>query len=174
MAVTLFTFWQEDTDRQFFRSPDFRKLKADLVLYGVKYRRDSRKKASQWVVRADTARFYEKKRECRFEGVKIVFMPHTADSVRISARQGRYDFDRGTLQVSGQVVVDGFKDYILYSEKLIYDPATMTIKAPCSVEMVDSSGSRLKGRYMIYYVNQSRLTLASPKAVISGGKTGMN
>ena len=172
LAVTVFSFWQEDTDREFFRSPDFQKLKADLVLYHVRYRRDSRKKASQWLVEADTARFYEKKKECRFEGVKIVFMPHSPDSVRISAREGYYDFDHGRLQVAGDVVVDGFRDYVLYSNRLIYDPESMTITAPDQAEMVDASGSRLKGTSMIYYVNERRLTLASPEALISGDKSG--
>lgn len=173
MAVLVFAFWQEDTDKQFFRSPDFKKLKADLVLYGAKYRRDSRGKASQWVVDADTARFYEKKRQCEFDRVKIVFFPQGREPVKVIADRGLYDFAGGDLKVSGDVVARGFRDYVLYSDQLLYDPNTMTIKAPDSAEMVGSAGNRLQGKSMIYYIKQNRLTLKLPTAVISGKESGL-
>ena len=173
MAVMVFAFWQEDTDKQFFRSPDFKKLKADLVLYGIKYRRDTRGKASQWVVDADTARFYEKKRQCEFERVKIVFLLQGRQPVKVNADNGRYDFAGGDLEVSGDVVVKGFRDYVLYSDQLLYDPVTMTIKAPDKAEMVGSAGNSLQGKSMVYYIRQNRLTLGSPVAVISGEESGL-
>ena len=173
MAVMVFAFWQEDTDKQFFRSPDFKKLKADLVLYGVRYRRDARGKASQWVVDADTARFYEKKRQCEFDRVKIVFLPRGRDPVKVIADKGRYDFAGGDMEVSGDVVVKGFRDYVLYSDQLLYEPDKMIIKVPGSVEMVGSAGNRLQGKFMTYYIRQNRLTLGSPVAVISGEESGL-
>ncbi len=174
MALLVFAFWQEEADRNLFRSTDFKRLKADLVLYGVRYSRDSRRQASQWLVEADTARVYEKKRECRFDRVNILFMPEAREPVRIVGREGLYDFDHGRLQVSGDVVVDGFRDYVLYASSLLYDPETMTITAPERAEMVDGGGSRLRGTSMIYYLKERRLTLASPTAVIPGDKTALN
>ncbi len=167
MAVLLFTFWQEDTDRGVFRSPDFKRLKADLILYDIKYRRDARGKGSQWVVQADVAKFFEKKRKCEFDNVKITFLPTGSQPVNVIARKGLYDLDQGDLRVSGDVVVRGFRDYVLYSDQLLYDPQDMTIRSPGTAEMVGAGGNRLLGHSMIYYIKDSRLILLSPRAVIS-------
>ncbi|RUM89594.1 MAG: LPS export ABC transporter periplasmic protein LptC [Thermodesulfatator sp.] len=174
MVGILFAFWQEGSDKQFFRSPDFKALKADLVLHGVSYRRDTRKRSSEWVVKADTARFYEKKRECEFDRVRIVFLPGDKEPVTIVARKGLYDFDHGRLRVSGDVKVDGFRDYVLYADQLLYDPDSMTITAPGNAELVGSAGNRLKGKAMVYYIRDRRLTLAFPRAEISENDSGLN
>ncbi len=174
MAILLFAFWQAETGNRFFRSPDFRRLKADLVLYGIRYRRDTKAKGSQWVVRAETARLYEKKRTCEFDKVDILFLPHSKDSLRVVANKGLYDLDKGDLKVSGHVIVSGYRGYVLYSEKLFYHPDTMTIEVPGRAELVGTGGNRLLGTSMVYYMKEGRLTLASPRAVLSDEESAID
>ncbi len=173
MALLVFAFWQEDTEKEFFRSPDFKKLKADLVLYDVKYRRDSAARASEWEVKAASARFYEKRKECEFEKVKILFLMKKKNPVTITAARGTYDFSSGKLKVTGDVVVRGFRDYVLYADMLVYDPASVTIQAPGRAELVGAGGNRLDGKSMVYYLKKDTFTLASPEAVIQEGEAGL-
>ena len=168
ISVLIFAFWQQGAERESLVSPAFRELKADLALYGVRYRRDVRGKPSQWVVSASTARFYEKKKVVDFEDVEITFLPGKRDSILVSGDTGIYDFSSGCVSVTGNVVVTGFKGYILYTDTLSYDPASMTINAPGRARMVSSGGNRLIGKGLVYYIRTHRLLLASPDAIITG------
>lgn len=165
MAILIFAFWQEDSEKLFV-SPDFKKLKADLVLYGVKYRRDIRGKTSQWVVSAKLARFYEKRKEVEFDAVEITFLSKGHESVTVTANTGRYEFSKGDISVFGDVVVRGFKNYILYADQLYYDSESSIIKAPQNAKLIGSGGTCLRGRAMIYYIDKHKLLLSSPEAVI--------
>jgi len=172
IAVALFTivvgiifFKGDEQDRSFF-SPELKKLKADLVLYGVKYRRDARGKASQWLVNARLARFYEKKKEVDFEQVRITFRPDSENPVRVAARNGQYRIATGTVAVSGNVTVTGVKGYRLLTNQLFYYPEKDTIEAPGNVRLEEDSGNELEGKDMVYLLREHKLLLYFPRAII--------
>ena len=172
ISVILFTivvgviFFKGDEQEQTFFSPELKNIKADLVLYGVKYRRDVRGKASQWLVRARLARFYEKKKEVEFEDVNITFQPHKRNPINVKANRGKYQIKNGMVSVSGNVKVTGVKDYVLDTESLFYYPDKSAIEAPGDVRLVGGNGNELIGKNMVYLFKEHKLLLYFPRAII--------
>jgi len=158
-------FKGQDQEHTFF-SPELKKIKADLVLNGIKYRRDARGKASQWVVTASSARFYEKKKEVDFDRVKITFQPGSKSPVIVTANKGQYRIYRGTISVSGNVEVKGVKGYILLTDVLFYYPEKFAIEAPGNVRLKGDNGNELVGKDMVYLLKEHKLLLYFPRAII--------
>ncbi len=165
LVVGVIFFKAEDQEQSFF-SPELKRLKAALVLYGVKYRRDSRDKAAQWLVEARLARFYEKKKEVDFEGVNITFQPKSKTPVTVTAKTGEYRVASGVVVVSGDVKVAGVKDYVLTTDLLFYYPRKKAIEAPGRVKLLTGSGSELVGKDMVYLLDEHKLLLYFPRAII--------
>ncbi len=178
VSVILFTivvgviFFRAGDQEQSFFSPELKKIKADLVLYGVRYRRDARGKASEWLVRARLARFYEKKREVDFDTVRITFRPGSKSPVKVSAMRGQYRISGGILSVSGKVRVTGVKDYTLLTDVLFYYPDKKIIEAPGNVVLIRSSGDKLTGKDLVYLLKEHKLLLYFPRAIIKEEDVG--
>ncbi len=178
ISVVLFTivvgimfFKGQDQEQPFF-SPELKKIKADLVLYGVRYRRDARGKASQWLVTASRARFYEKKKEVDFDKVKITFQPGSKTPVMVTAKRGQYRIPSGTVSVSGKVEVKGVKGYTLLTDVLFYYPEKLAIEAPGSVKLKGDNGNELLGKDMVYLLKEHKLLLYFPRAIIKEEDAG--
>ncbi len=172
ISIILFTvvagiiFFKGDEQEQAFFSPELKKIKADLVLYGVVYKRDVRGKNSQWLVKARLARFYEKRKEVEFENVNIIFRPYGKNPIRVKANRGKYQIKNGTVSVSGKVRVTGVKDYVLNTELLFYYPDKKAIEAPGDVILVGDNGNELLGKNMVYLLEKHKLLLYFPRAII--------
>ena len=160
-------FWKGDQGQDSVVSPDIKNLKADLTLYGVKYRRFSRDKAEEWIAHADVARFFDKSQRVEFEKVNVIFTDkNPKNSITIDAKNGHYDFKSGLLSLSGDVVVRGLKGYTLYAQHLFYFSNKKTIESSTNVRLIGENGNELTGRNMIYYIKKHKLLLYFPKAVI--------
>jgi len=165
LAVGVIFFKSEDQEQSFF-SPELKKLKAALVLYGVRYRRDARDKAAQWLVEASLARFYEKEKEVDFDKVNITFQPQSNHPVMVSAKRGQYRISTGVVVVSGNVKVTGVRDYVLTTDLLFYYPGKKTIEAPGQVRLKGDNGNELVGKNMVYLLSEHKLLLYFPRAII--------
>ncbi len=172
ISVILFTvvvgiiFFKGDEQERTFFSPELKNIKADLVLYGVRYRRDARDRASQWLVRARLARFYEKKKEVEFEDVHITFQPGKKNPISVKADIGKYQIKNGVVSVSGKVKVTGVRDYVLETELLFYYPDKSVLEAPGDVRLVGGDGNELIGKNMVYSFKEHKLLLYFPRAII--------
>ncbi len=171
LVVGIMFFKGQDQEQAFF-SPELKKIKADLVLYGVRYRRDVKGKASQWLVHARLARFYEKKKEVDFDTVKIIFQPKSKNPVIVTANTGQYRISSGTVSVSGNVKVKGVKDYTLLTDVLLYYPEKLAIESPGNVELRGGNGNELTGRDMVYLLKEHKLLLYFPRAIIKEEDVG--
>jgi len=166
-------FFRSDQQENTFFSPELKNIKADLVLYGVRYRRDVRGKAAQWLVKAKLARFYEKKKEVEFEDVNIIFQPDGKNPVTVKAKKGKYMAASGTVAVSGDVKVTGMKDYVLITDILFYYPEKKAIESPGNVRLVGGEGNELVGKNMVYLLTDHKLLLYFPRAIIKEEDLGV-
>jgi lipopolysaccharide export system protein LptC len=110
VVVIAVIFYRSEDRQESFLAPELKNLKADLVLYGIRYRRDTRDEQAQWIVVSDLARFFEKKREVEFENVNVTFRPDSDRPMLVRARKGLYSFSTGVVSVDGNVTVTGFED----------------------------------------------------------------
>ncbi len=159
-------FWKGDQEQEIVVSPDIKNLKADLILYGVKYKRIVKGKTDEWIAKADIARFFDKRQRVEFEKVDVIFTNNSKNPITIDAKSGQYDFKSGLLSLSGDVVVTGLKGYNLYAQHLFYFSKKKTIESTSNVRLLGEDGNELTGRNMIYYINEHKLLLYFPKAVI--------
>ena len=159
--------WRMGVQEESVFSPDLKNIKADLVLYGVKYKRDTKESPSKWLVNADIARFFEKKKEVDFENVNVTFFTKKGDTIWVTSKLGNYDISRGVLSVFGNVIVTGIGGYTLYTECLFYFPKKGTIEAPKNVKLIAEDGNQVKGHDMTYFIKEHRLLLYLPEVIIT-------
>ncbi len=162
--------WRMGGQEENVFSPDLKNIKADLVLYGVRYKRDTKDTPSKWIVNAEVARFFEKKKEVDFKNVNVTFFTRKRDSIWVEAKRGNYDISRGVLSVFENVIVKGIGEYTLYTECLFYFPKKGTIEAPKDVKLIGDSGNQVIGHDMRYYIKEHRLLLYLPEVVIRDGE----
>ena len=157
-------FWKGGQQEGPALTPDFKAIKADLVLYGVKFQRETKAGKGDWFMTGALARFFEKKQVVQFERVKIEFQTSDGgEPVRVKGEQGSYNLAKAFVSVSGNVVVKGLSGYTLFTDILFYFPKKNIITAPRDVKIISKEGDEILGNSMKYLLKKHIFYLTAPK-----------
>lgn len=172
VALLVFLALGQDEEEPFLWSPEFGRMKADLVLHGVEYSRQSRGEDAVWDVDAEVARFYQDRDVMEFDRLNVV-LKSDSNPVRIVADKGVYRLKQGDMEVSRNVRVYSSEGYVLETDSLRYVKDKDLVATDDRVLLLDDNGSRLEGDGFVYYLKEHRLVMKNPVALIPEEETGV-
>ncbi len=151
---------------------DLSRIKADLVLTGVRYTRSENGRI-RWVINAAGARFFDEKQLVKLDCVRMQFFTSQNQKVLVQADSGRYDLATEEMSVSGHVKVVSEKGDTLYTDTLHFSNARNLIWSRDRVRM-KGGGMEIRGKGFEYYLGQGKFIIRKQKTVIQeGGKIGL-
>ncbi len=92
----------------------------NLTLKNFEYR-DVKKGNARWTVWADTATYFDDKKETVLDQVKAIFFLKNGGQVELLGDRGVLHTDTNNMEISGNVGVTFGKDYKLTTDRLLYD-----------------------------------------------------
>ena len=92
----------------------------NLTLNNFEYR-DVKKGNARWAVWADTATYYEDRKETVLDQVKAIFFLKNGGQVELLGERGVLHTDTNNMEISGNVGVTFGKDYKLTTDRLLYN-----------------------------------------------------
>jgi LPS export ABC transporter protein LptC len=92
----------------------------NLTLNNFEYR-DVKRGQARWTVWADTATYFEDRKETELDQVKAVFFLKNGGQVELLGEKGVLHTDTNDMEISGNVDVTFGKDYKLTTDRLLYD-----------------------------------------------------
>jgi LPS export ABC transporter protein LptC len=92
----------------------------NLTLNNFEYR-DVKKGNARWTVWADTATYFEDRKETVLDQVKAIFFLKNGGQVELLGERGVLHTDTNNMEISGNVGVTFGKDYKLTTDRLLYD-----------------------------------------------------
>ncbi len=171
LAVITLLVVEHGEDEPFLWSPEFGKMRANLVLHGVRYARQAKDGDAVWDVDADIARFYQDRDVIEFDKVHIVLKD--SQPVEIDADMGIYHLEAGDMELFGNVRVYSSQGYVLKTDSLRYIKKEGVVRSPDRAIMEGDNGSRLEGDGFIYYLKEHRLVMKRPVALIPEKEAGV-
>jgi LPS export ABC transporter protein LptC len=92
----------------------------NLTLKNFEYR-DVKRGQARWTVWADTATYFEDKKETVLDQVKAIFFLKNGGQVELLGDRGVLHTDTNNMEISGNVDVSFGKGYTLTTNRLLYD-----------------------------------------------------
>jgi len=92
----------------------------NLTLNNFEYR-DVKKGNARWTVWADTATYFEDRKETVLDQVKAIFFLKNGGQVELLGERGVLHTDTNNMEISGNVGVTFGKDYKLTTDRLLYN-----------------------------------------------------
>jgi LPS export ABC transporter protein LptC len=92
----------------------------NLTLHNFEYR-DVKKGNARWTVWADTATYFDDRKETVLDQVKAIFYLKNGGQVELLGERGVLHTDTNNMEISGNVGVTFGKDYKLTTDRLLYN-----------------------------------------------------
>jgi LPS export ABC transporter protein LptC len=92
----------------------------NLTLNNFEYR-DVKKGNARWSVWADTATYFDDRKETILDQVKAIFFLKDGGQVELLGERGVLHTDTNNMEISGNVGVTFGKDYKVTTDRLLYD-----------------------------------------------------
>lgn len=129
----------------------------NLTLNNFEYR-DVKKGNARWTVWADTATYFEDRKETVLDQVKAVFFLKNGGQVELLGERGVLHTDTNNMEVSGNVGVSFGTGYKLTTDRLLYDRGKELIHT--SEEFVlKGQGLTTKGQGMRLEIEKKSVTV---------------
>ncbi len=168
LCVVLWFGWQRGrTGRDDLWTVDLSRIKADLILTGVRYTRSEDGRV-RWVVNAGDARLFEESQVLDLDRVLIDFFTSSDKKVLVQADAGRYDLSSEEMVVRGHVKVISETGDTLYTDSLHFSRARNLIWSADKVFM-EGGGMEIRGKGFEYDLGQGKFIIRHQKTVIKEG-----
>jgi LPS export ABC transporter protein LptC len=173
LIVILWNPWGRKADDTGLWTPEFGNMKADLVLEGVRYRRniDGR---TRWIVMAERARMFESAQKMLFDSPDICFIKDDGNKVLVAAESGDYSISREVIRLYGNVVARTDDNASLASEFLRFSQKQMLLSTATDVIISKGDGLSIDGNGMFYDINRGRLVMYNVTAVVPDDNDTLN
>lgn len=116
---------------------------SDLAMQKINYTetQDGRRK---WSIQADSAAHDFNERYATIENIRMVIYEQQGGDIVVSARQGRFDMDKGLVTLQGDVRLADESGQSIYTDRLEFDDPGNVLRSEESVRIV-SNGMALTG-----------------------------
>ncbi|GEM_PF-6355722 len=162
----------QDEDEPFLWSREFGQMKADLVLSNVDYKRSEKDKGLVWDITADVTRFFEEQETVHFDR-PVILIHSDGDVIRIVADKGRYLMKQGDMEVEGHVKVVSPDGYLLQTRSMRFLQKEQVVKTSDRALLLGDNGVELQGDGFVYYLEDRRLVMKKPVALIPEEEAGV-
>lgn len=129
----------------------------NLTLKNFEYR-DVKQGNSRWTVWADTATYFEERKETELDQVRAVFFLKKGGQVDLAGDKGVLHTDTNNMEIHGNVGVTFGKGYKLTTDRLLYDRDKKLIYTDAQVVL---TGPRIttKGRGMRLEIEKKSVSI---------------
>ena len=129
----------------------------NLTLKNFEYR-DVKQGNSRWTVWADTATYFEERKETELDQVRAVFFLKKGGQVDLAGEKGVLHTDTNNMEIHGNVGVTFGKGYKLTTDRLFYDRDKKLIYTDAQVVL---TGPRIitKGRGMRLEIDKKSVSI---------------
>lgn len=129
----------------------------NLTLNSFEYR-DVKKGNARWSVWADTATYFEDKKETVLDRVKAIFFLKDGGQVELLGERGLLHTDTNNMEISGNVGVSFGKGYKLTTDRLLYDRDKELIHTNAEF-VLKGKGLTTKGQGMRLEIEKKSVTV---------------
>jgi LPS export ABC transporter protein LptC len=129
----------------------------NLTLNNFEYR-DVKKGNARWAVWADTATYFDDRKETVLDQVKAIFFLKDGGQVELLGERGVLHTDTNNMEISGNVGVTFGKDYKLTTDRLLYDREKELIYTNAQL-VLKGPGLTTKGQGMRLQIEEKSVSI---------------